>query len=128
MTTEPAVEGDTLEEEIASAPSVESLHEMRPSPEEAFQGTAQSKRWYNTAPYTAASIFIEAAKSSDEFRRDFLNEDRFVLDEEYEPVGEGWSSTMEEACPELHRQLNELGLSSFQGGQAESMAQEVLQE
>ena len=123
---QPAVDGDTLEAKIESAPSVEELEAMQPSIKDMFEQTEAATRWYNTAPYTAAKVFIEAARSSERFRQDLLENDRHVLDEKHEPTGEGWESTMREECPKLNREINNMRLSAAQGGWGEQLAVRVL--
>lgn len=73
--------------------------------------------WYNAAPQVAARLIVQAAREHDEFREVMLASDEF-----------GVAHTMAEYDEERCEKLNSMGLSAFQGGTAENMARNVLEE
>ena len=99
---------------VYNALSVERLEELRPDWEEHAANTWRSTKWYNEAPFTAAALFIEAAEENDQFREEFVeNEGK-------------WRQTLVEELPEYHNKLDDIGLSAFQGGNAEKMVRDRL--
>lgn len=100
------------------APSYEELEEMK-QPMEDFDDISEfseaNEDWYNAAPYVAARLIVEAARENDEFREAFLEDD--------EP---GRAHRMGEYDPERHEKLDTIGLSMFQGGSAENLAERTL--
>lgn len=98
-----------------------------PSPEDMLANTDDATRWYNEAVWYAARCFYEAAVDhepvADAFEA-FLNQ----------PANEGGTSderrairpAMREHAPEKWAEINEMGLSAFQGGSAENAAARAL--
>ena len=126
----PATSGDSTAEPIANAPTVEELEEMRPPWDEHFDGGEDVTRWYNTAPLTAARIFVRAAEQSDEFYELFVNDLERPIETTDGHVIEvaAWRKVLRNELPELNEKLNTIGLSAAQGGFAENMARNVLRE
>lgn len=104
-----------MNERIENALSRERLDELKPDTEDLVKNTRRATIWYNAAVYTAASIFVEAAEESDEFKEAFMSK-------------EAWREVMAEEIPELNERLMGIGLSAFQGGSAESVAREEIKE
>jgi len=125
----PATSGDSTAERIANAPTVEELEEMRPPWDEHFDGGEDVIRWYNTAPFTAARIFVRAAEQSDEFYELFVNDLERPIETTDGHVIEvaAWRKVLRNELPELNEKLDSIGLSAAQGGFAENMAREALE-
>lgn len=102
------------------SPTYEELAEMHTSLEE-FDNLADyaeaNREWYNTAPFVAARLIVLVARQHEEFRKRLFVDDRM-----------GTAHAMAEYDEEMHRKLNEIGLSAFQGGSAENMARSVLED
>ena len=125
----PATSGETVEEQIANAPTVEELEEMRPPWDEHFDGGEDVVRWYNTAPFTAARIFVRASEQSDEFYELFVNDLERPIETADGHVIEvaAWRKVLRNEMPTLQEKLDSIGLSAAQGGFAENMAREALE-
>lgn len=111
---------DYYTEKVEQALSRERLDELKPSTEEMFENTRRGRVWYNEAVWTAAAIFVEAAQESKKFRRSFVAADS-------QSASETWRTTMQEEVPELHERVMGIGLSAFQGGNAEQVARSILE-
>ena len=100
-------------------PTYEELRDMEPSPEEMLDSSLMSEpdSWYNQAPYVAARLIIEAARENEDFRVALMTTEEF-----------GVAHQMSEYDEERYDKLNSIGLSSFQGGNAENMARRYFRE
>ena len=125
----PATSGETIVEQIANAPTVEELEEMRPPWDEHFDGGEDVVRWYNTAPFTAARIFVRASEQSDEFYELFVNDLERPIETADGHVIEvaAWRKVLRNEMPALQEKLDSIGISAAQGGFAENMAREALE-
>jgi len=119
---------------IDNALSREKLDLLKPSTEKLFQNTRRATTWYNEAVWTAAMLFVEAAKESEKFRQDFQQDVQESKTIEYED-GEtstievdAWRNTMKQEVPEYHEKVMGIGLSAFQGGSAEQQARRYIKE
>lgn len=123
----------SYQDKVESALSREQLDELKPGNEEMFENTRRATTWYNEAVWTAARIFVEAAEESDEFREPFVSNEQKEKEVDW---GEGtetievdaWRDVMQEEVPEYHEQVMGIGLSAFQGGNAEKVARRVLED
>jgi len=124
----------TYAEKVDEALSYDELEALKPSTEEMFRNTRRSTVWYNEAVWTAAALFVEAAEQNELFRRAFLTEAQvkkpaFPNDEDAPSVEvDAWRDTLSKECPEIHEQVMSIGLSAFQGGNAEQVARKVVTE
>jgi len=110
------------------------LDNLKPPTEEMFLNTYRSTVWYNESVWTAASIFVQAANEDDKFRKDFMSEE--TVEVEVFPNEDGstttvdsdkWRQTLQEELPEYHEEVMGIGLSAFQGGNAEQVARRYLE-
>ena len=145
----PATSGETIVEQIANAPTVEELAEIRPPWDGHLDGGEHVVRWYNTAPFTAARIFVRASEQSDEFYELFVNDLERPIETADGHVIEvaAWRKVLRNEMPALQEKLDSIGLSlrfvttkhltrvlhfvvahsAAQGGFAENMAREALE-
>lgn len=96
------------------APSYEELEEMRADPEEfddPGEYVMENREWYNEAVLVGARLIVEAAREYPEFKEQ-------VLEREEPGVGH----VMADYDEEKHEKLNTMGLSAFQGSEAERLA------
>lgn len=101
----------------------EELDHLKPSTEELFENTRRATMWYNEAVWTAAALFVEAAEQSDRFRKTFMSEESEEVTVGDTTVDmEKWRSALEKELPEYHEKIMGIGLSAFQGGNAEQVA------
>lgn len=120
---------DFYTESIEDALNRERLDELKPDTSDMYENTWRSQVWYSEAVWTAASLFVEAARRSDTFRERFMSE-------ETEEVAVGdmsvdmqkWRSTLEKELPDMHEEIMGIGLSAFQGGKAEQTARRYIED
>lgn len=115
---------------IDTALTREELDDLKPPVEEMFQNSQRSTKWYNEAVMTAASLMVEAAEQSDEFREAFVNETTqpVSMGDDMEVEMQVWREIIDEECPDVAERLWGIGLSASQGGMAESVARNELEE
>lgn len=118
---------------VEEALSKEKLDQLKPEPEELYRNTKRARMWYNEAVWTAAALFVEAAKKDDLFRTHFVKDVKAEETIEYDDhenitvEKEVWRETMKNRLPELHSKTMEIGLSAFQGGNAEKVARRYIE-
>jgi len=113
---------------IDNALSREKLDLLKPSTEKLFQNTRRATTWYNEAVWTAAMLFVEAAKESEKFRQDFQQDIEYEDGETSTIEVDAWRNTMKQEVPEYHEKVMGIGLSAFQGGSAEQQARRYIKE
>lgn len=124
---------DFYDESIEDALTRAELDNLKPSTEEMFQNTKRATVWYNEAVWTAAALMVEAAQESDEFRESFVNERKVEVDafpesdDEHLVESDEWRDIIEDECPDVADRLWGIGLSAFQGGNAEQVARRYLE-
>lgn len=109
---------DRNDDPIPGSIDYDELQELEPSPQEMVDGTDRAHDWYNAAVPVAANIIATVALEHEEYR------DRLTDGEHEHGVGH----EIKNFDMDAYERLNDIGLSSSQGGAAEQMARNALME